>query len=170
MFWRFFSFYKHSVLNGHFLRLWTLDLFEKFNFCQKNVLCCQCFVNCFNNVFLTIVTLIKKNSIFFYLLYSFIVKIDGENKSNLFITISLFHHFLGDMRCVQKVSRLKLYFLRQKWISNETWVFFKMLGVFKKILRLQMYLPRQKGTMNEIFIFFKFKVCTKKTESACTKW
>ena len=40
--------------------------------------------------------------------------------------------FLQNTRCVEKVSRLKLYLSRQKWTMNETLIFFKIRSVFKK--------------------------------------
>ena len=41
-------------------------------------------------------------------------------------------NFLQNLRCVEKVSRLKLYLPSQKWTMNETLIFFKIWDALKK--------------------------------------
>ena len=41
-------------------------------------------------------------------------------------------HFLPNTSCAENVSRLKLYLPRQKWIMNESFIFFQIRAVLKK--------------------------------------
>ena len=40
-------------------------------------------------------------------------------------------NFLQNLRCVEKVSKLKLYLRKQKWTITETLIFFEILVVKK---------------------------------------
>ena len=64
-------------------------------------------------------------------------------------------NFLQNMWCVEKVTRLKPYFSRQKRTMNEISIFFQNTSYVQIESKLKLYLPRQKRTMNETLIFFQ---------------
>ena len=79
-------------------------------------------------------------------------------------------HFLQKTRCVQIVSRLKLYLPRQKWTINETFIFLKIQGAFKYQDWSCIYQDRNELWMKHSFSL-KYMVCSKsvKTEAVFTK-
>ena len=76
-------------------------------------------------------------------------KIEINNESNV--------NFLQNMRCSQKVSRLKLYWQRQKWARSEALISFKIHAMF----RVHQHWGK-KLTKNRMLIFFKIKNVFKK--------
>ena len=79
--------------------------------------------------------------------------------------------FLQHTRCVEKVSRLKLYLPRQKWTKNETLIFFKTRDVLKKNRDWScIYQDRNEQTM-KCWFSSKYEMCSKsiKTEAVFTK-
>ena len=55
-----------------------------------------------------------------------------SEKNDFFLYINLVWVLLHEyIKYVQKVSRLKLYLPRKKWIMNETLIFLQIQGVYK---------------------------------------
>ena len=79
--------------------------------------------------------------------------------------------FLQKTRCVQIVTRQKLYLPRENWTMNETLIFFKIQGVFEWYQDWScIYQGRIEQWMKHWFSS-KFKVCSNsvKTEAVFTK-